>query len=51
MTARCGKVDVGERDKLLYGLVLEYLQSGTQTENDTGFDRITGLGKQIDTIS
>lgn len=48
MTARCGKVNVGERDKLLYGLVLEYLQSGTQTENDTGFDRITGLGKQIE---
>ena len=48
MTARRGKIDVGERDELLYGLVLEYLQSGTQTENDTGFDRITGLGKQIE---
>ena len=48
MTARRGKIDVGERDELLYGLVLEYLQSGTQTENDTGFDRIAGLGKQIE---
>lgn len=24
------------------------MQSGTQTENDAGFDRITGLGKQIE---
>ena len=45
MTAWGGKVDVREGDKLLYSLVLEYLQSGTQTENDTGFDRIAGLGK------
>ena len=48
MTARCGKVNVGERDKLLHSFVLEYLQSDTQTENDAGFDRITGLRKQIE---
>ena len=48
MAAWCGQVDVGERDKLFYSLILEHLQPGAQTKNDTGFDRITGLRKQIE---